>query len=136
VRQVRALPGLLGAFLGLLAAGAIGHSLATAARRRAPELAVLRALGLTPRQCRWAVITQATAIAAIGLAFGVPLGLALGRSVWRAVADYTPLQYVTPVTWRFLLICVPATLVLANLLAAWPARRAARLQVTQVLRSE
>jgi FtsX-like permease family len=136
LRQVRALPTLLGAFLAILAAGAIGHALATAVRRRAPELAVLRALGMTPGQCRTAVITQATVTAVIGLVFGIPLGIALGRSVWRAVADYTPLEYVTPAAAPILLLCVPLTLVLANLLAAVPGRRAARLQVVQVLRTE
>jgi hypothetical protein len=136
LHQVRALPALLGMFLAVLAIAAIGYALATAVRRRAPELAVLRALGMTPGQCRRVVITQATVIAVIGLAFGMPLGIALGRSVWRAVADYTPLQYVTPAATLILLLCVPLTLLLANLLAALPGRRAARLRVVQELRAE
>jgi hypothetical protein len=136
LREVRVLPIVLGLFLALLAIGAVGHALATAVRRRSHDLAVLRALGLTQGQCRWTVVTQATVLAVIGLAFGVPLGLAIGRGVWRAVADYTPIEYVPPVAvWALLLVC-PVALLLANVLAAWPGRRAARLRVAQILRAE
>jgi hypothetical protein len=136
LRQVRVLPIALGVFLALLAIGAVGHALATAVRRRSHDLAVLRALGMTRRQCRGVVITQATVLAAIGLIFGVPLGLALGRIVWREVANYTPLQYVSPLAGWALLLVGPAALVLANLLAAWPGHRAARLRIATILRAE
>ncbi|MDQ2749298.1 MAG: FtsX-like permease family protein [Actinomycetota bacterium] len=136
LRQVRILPIVLGCFLALLAIGAVGHALATAVRRRSHDLAVLRAVGMTQWQCRWAVVTQASVLAVIGLLFGVPLGIAVGRTVWRAVADYTPLQYVAPVAVWALLLIVPAALLIANLLAAWPGQRAARLRVAQILRTE
>jgi len=136
IRQVRTLPIVLGLFLGLLAVGAVGHALATAVRRRRQDLAVLRALGMTRRQCRWVVITQATVLAVVGLIVGVPLGLALGRTVWRVVADYAPLQYAAPLALWTLVLIAPAALLLSNLLAAWPGHRAARLRIANVLRSE
>jgi ABC-type lipoprotein release transport system permease subunit len=136
LREVRILPIVLGIFLALLAIGAVGHALATAVRRRSHDLAVLRALGLTQWQCRWVVITQATVLALVGLIFGVPLGLAVGRSVWRLVADYTPVQYVPPIAVWALLVIAPAALVIANILAAWPGQRAARLRIAHILRTE
>ena len=75
------------------------------------------------------IFVQASVLALIGLVFGVPLGLALGRTVWRAVADYTPLQYVPPLAVTALLAVFPLALVLANVLAAWPGHRATRLRV-------
>ncbi|MDT4894684.1 MAG: putative transport system permease protein, partial [Pseudonocardiales bacterium] len=83
IREVRTLPIVLGGFLALLAVGAVGHALATAVRRRSHDLAVLRALGMTQWQCRWVVLTQATVLAVVGLVAGVPIGLALGRTIWR-----------------------------------------------------
>ncbi len=136
LREVERLPLLLGVFLALLAVGAVGHALATAVRRRSHDFAVLRAMGMTQRQCRWVVVTQASTLALIGLVFGVPLGLAIGRSVWRVVADYTPIAYVPPVAVLTLLLIAPGALLLANLLAAWPGRRAARLRVATILRAE
>lgn len=136
LREVRFLPIVLGIFLGLLAVGAVGHALATAVRRRALDLAVLRALGLTQRQCRWIVATQASVLAVIGLIFGVPLGLAVGRSVWRAVASYTPFEYVAPTAVWMLALIAPAALLIGNLLASWPGQRAARLRIATILRAE
>jgi hypothetical protein len=136
IRDVAALPIALSAFLALLAVGAVGHALATAVRRRRHELAVLRALGLTRPQARMVVVTQASVLTLIGLVFGVPLGVALGRGIWRLVADSTPLAYHPPLALLALLLIAPAGLLAANLLAAWPAHRAAGLPSGQVLRAE
>ncbi len=83
-------------FLTVLALGATAHALFTAVRRRAADLAVLRALGMTPRQTRGVVVVQGVVTAVIGLVAGVPLGLALGRALWRAAAAIMPLQYAPP----------------------------------------
>ncbi|GII31594.1 ABC transporter permease [Planotetraspora mira] len=136
IRDVEALPIVLAGFLAVLAVGAVGHALATAVRRRRHEVAVLRALGMTRPQTRWAVVTQATLLALVGLAVGVPLGVALGRTVWRLVADFMPLDYLVPVAFWALLLIAPVALLLANLLAAWPGRIAARLRIGHVLRTE
>ncbi|GAA4578111.1 hypothetical protein GCM10023194_00110 [Planotetraspora phitsanulokensis] len=136
IRDVEALPIVLAGFLAVLAVGAVGHALATAVRRRRHEVAVLRALGMTRPQARWAVVTQATLLAVVGLAVGVPLGVALGRTVWRLVADFMPLDYLVPVAFWALLLVAPVALLLANLLAAWPGRLAARLRIGHVLRTE
>ena len=136
IRDVAVLPLALSAFLAVLAIGAVGHALSIAVRRRGHELAVLRALGLTRRQSRLVIGTQATLLAVIGLAFGIPLGVALGRSLWRGAADILPLAYYPPLALLALLLIGPLALVAANLLAAWPARRAARLRTAQILRTE
>jgi FtsX-like permease family len=136
VRDVAALPLALSAFLAVLAVGAVGHALSIAVRRRRHELAVLRALGLIRWQSRLVIGTQATLLALIGLAFGIPLGIALGRVLWHAAADITPLAYHPPWAALALLLIAPLALLAANLLAAWPARRAARLHAAQILRTE
>jgi ABC-type antimicrobial peptide transport system permease subunit len=133
---VAILPIALSGFLVLLALGAVGHALATTVRRRRGELSVLRALGMTRLQARTVILTQASVLALIGLAFGVPLGLVLGRSLWRAVAASTPLAYHPPLAVWTLLLIAPAVLLAANLLAAWPGHRAARLRSGQILRAE
>jgi hypothetical protein len=136
IKDLELLPVALSAFLALLAVSAVGHALSIAVRRRRHDLAVLRALGITRAQSRLVVTTQASLLAVIGLLFGVPLGIALGRAIWRTVAGFTPLAYHPPVALLALLLIGPAALLAANALAAWPRRRAARLQAGQVLRSE
>jgi hypothetical protein len=136
IKDVAALPLALSAFLALLAVGAVGHALSIAVRRRRHELAVLRALGLTRLQSRMVVATQASVLAVVGLVFGVPLGIALGRTIWRIAAGATPLAYRPPLAVVALLLIAPLALLAANALAVWPARRAARLQTGQILRIE
>jgi ABC-type antimicrobial peptide transport system permease subunit len=136
LQDLSALPTALGGFLALLAAGAVGYALTTALRRRRRELAVLRALGLTGRQARLVIVTQATLLAAVGLLAGIPLGLAVGRAVWRAVAGFTPLAYQPPFSPWALALIAPAALLSANLLALWPSWRAARLCPAEILRAE
>jgi hypothetical protein len=136
LERTRTLPRWLGLFLALLACGALGHALVLAVRRRSGEIAVLRALGMTPGQSRGVIATQATVMMLVGVAFGLPLGLAFGRTLWRAVARYTPLEYVPPTAVDSLLLVALVALVAANLMAAIPALRAARLRVSTILRTE
>jgi ABC-type antimicrobial peptide transport system permease subunit len=91
---------------------------------------------MTRQQARLVVTTQASLLAVIGLVFGVPLGIALGRVIWRAVAGFTPLAYHPPFALLALLLVGPVALLAANALAAWPQHRAARVHSAHVLRSE
>jgi FtsX-like permease family len=136
IKDLELLPLALGAFLALLAIGAVGHALSIAVNRRRHELAVLRALGMTRAQTRMVVATQASVLAMIGLVLGVPLGVALGRGIWRVVTGFTPLAYHPPLAIWALLLIGPIALLTANTLAAWPQHRAARLRAAQVLRTE
>ena len=120
----------------LLAAGAVAHALLTGARRRAHDLAVMRALGLTPRQTAACVAWQATIIGAVALAIGVPLGLLVGREVWRLLTDALSFVYVGPLDVPKLVLIVPASIAVLALLCYLPARGAARLRTAEVLRSE
>lgn len=134
--RVRTLPLALGAFLGVLGTAAVGHALVLAVRRRARDVAVLRAVGMTPAGARVIVLVQALALAAVGLVPGIPLGIAAGRSIWRVVADYVPLAYVDPAAWAFTGALVVVALVVAVLLAQLPARRAARTSIATTLAAE
>lgn len=133
---VRAMPKALGVFTVLLSIAALAHALAVAVRRRSGEIAVLRALGLTPAQTRVAVFTQATVMMLVGLAAGIPLGIAAGRTLWRRVADYTPLDYAPPTQALAILLVVPAALVVVGVLGILPGRRAARTRAAALLRAE
>jgi ABC-type lipoprotein release transport system permease subunit len=105
-------------------------------RRRRHDLAVLRVLGLTRLQTRACLAWQATTLAVVGLLIGVPLGVVIGRLIWRSVAEQTPMVYVPPTSALALLLALPAALLVANLLVAAPAQRAARLRPAEVLRTE
>ncbi len=134
--SLRELPIWLGAFLAMMAVATVAHALATTVRRRRHDLAVLSALGVSPRQARRAVAVQATLLAAVGLVVGVPAGIVAGRLLWRTISDTLTLLYVPPLAALAVAIIWPIALGAANLLAWWPARAVARLRPATILRSE
>jgi hypothetical protein len=132
---VSGLPLILAFVLMLLACGIIAHTLLTSVRRRRRDLAILKTVGFVTRQVRATVAWQATALACAGLIVGVPLGLLAGRWAWLLFAGQeaiVPAPVISPLT----LLAIPAVLLLANAIAAIPARSAARTQPAVILRSE
>jgi ABC-type antimicrobial peptide transport system permease subunit len=97
---------------------------------------VLRSLGFTRRMTYGVVSSQSTTVGLVGLVIGIPLGLAVGRLAWTWVADEVPLVYVSPVALVAVGLVIPIALVVANLIAALPGRRASRLAPATVLRTE
>jgi hypothetical protein len=134
--RVADVPVLFSGLLALLAAGTLAHMLVTFTRRRRHDLAMLKTLGFTRRQVRHAVAWQATAIAAIALLTGVPAGIAGGRWAWHVFAAQLGVLPEPVIPLATIFIAIPSTLALANLVAALPARAAARTRPARVLRSE
>jgi hypothetical protein len=129
-------PAILAAGLAAGATTALGLSLAASVRRRRRELALLKTLGFTQRQLAAAVAWHASVAAVIGIAAGVPFGVALGRWLWILFArqiDAVPQPTVPAVS--VLLVAIGA-LVLANLVAAVPGRAAAHTPTARVLRAD
>ena len=56
--------------------------------------------------------------------------------ILKAGAAFVPFEYAAPRFAAVLLLIVPAALLVANGLAAWPARRAARMRIADTLRTE
>jgi ABC-type antimicrobial peptide transport system permease subunit len=87
------------------------------------------------RQVGATLAVQATAITAVGLVVGLPLGIAGGRTIWGMVA--TGLSVVRrPVVPPSVLLIPPVALALALVMALLPARRAAGIRPAEVFRSE
>jgi len=134
--RVGALPNVLAGLLALLAASALAHLLVTSVRRRRHDLAILKVLGFVRRQVSAAVAWQATTVALLALAVGLPLGVALGRWSWSLLADRIGVGAPPVTPGPALLAGVAGTVLVANLVAAWPGRVAARTRPAVALRSE
>ena len=130
------LPRWLAAFLALLAVTALLHVLASTARVRAHDFAVLRAIGVTRRGTRTVLHVQSTATFVVGLLVGLPLGLVVGRVAWRLIAGSVPLRVVTPVAVVALVLLVPGAILVAQVVALEPGRRVRHLRPAEVLRTE
>lgn len=134
--RIRWTPVVLAGMLGGLAVATVGHTLVTAIRRRRRDLAVLKTMGFQRRQVSAAVAWQATTFASVAAVIGLPLGLALGRVMWLALARQLGIvpDVATPVVG--VLLAGPATVLIANVIALVPGWLAGRVPPAVVLRTE
>jgi putative ABC transport system permease protein len=109
---------------------------------RAWQLGVMRAAGVRRGALWWELVKESLLVGAVGVAVGIPAGIALGRLILPVVATTTALssKLVAPAAELLLSpfsAALAGTLGLATALAAAarPAWRAARLDVVETLRS-
>jgi hypothetical protein len=134
--RVEGLPYALAGLLTALGAAALALGLGAIVRRHRADLAVLKSIGFLRRQVTATVTWQAAAVAVVAIVVGVPVGVAIGRWAWRSVA--TGVGSVSPpvVPLTAVVVVAGAALVAAMVLAAVPARAAARIPVAPALRRE
>ena len=132
----RLLPRLLAGFVVVLTIGATGYAIASTARRRRREVAVLQVLGLTRRQARATVGWHAAIATLVAVAIGVPLGFAIGRTLWQALAEDLPIRYVRPDVTLALLAVGGGVVIVAAVLALRPVHTTARDEPATLLRAE
>ena len=124
----------LSIFFGVLAAfmiaigiyGTISYSIG----RRTMEIGVRMALGAERREVLWMVLSESLAVAAAGLAVGVPASLAVARSLRSMLYG---LGSGDPVMLMLALVGIVAVTLAA---AIFPARRAASTDPIRALRME
>ena len=126
--------GLLGVSV-LVSLVGVANTLSLSVAERTRENGLLRALGLTKRQMKRMLTTEAALIGLSGALVGVALGLVFGWvGVHALPLELTRTLYVVPV-WQIL--GVVAVAVGASVVASWwPGRRAARTSPVEALASE
>jgi len=134
--RVRATPLALGGLLALLAVALVAQALLSTIRRRRRDFAVVRTLGFLRWQVSAAVAWEATAISAVALLAGLPLGVAGGRWAWALFAGSAGVGSGATVPLGAVLLTIPTALILANVIAASPGWAAARIKPAITLRNE
>ena len=86
--------------------------------------------------CQATVAWQASTLAGIALLIGLPVGVAVGRWAWTLFANSIGVLPVPVVSLPPLLLAIPVTLILANLIALLPGRLAAATRPAAIFRSE
>jgi hypothetical protein len=135
-RSMGTTPAILGAALGAGAAAALALTLVASVRRRRRDLALLKTIGLSRRQLGAVVAWQSSVAVAIGTAVGVPLGIVVGRSLWQLFANEIHAVPTPSVPALSIAIIAAGALVLANVIAFFPGRIAARTPTALLLRAE
>lgn len=142
--DIQAMLGFVTTFLVAFAAIAlfvgafiIANTFSMWVRQRVRELALLRAVGASPRQVFGSIVVQAAAVGLIGSAVGVALGFGLvelARVGLEAVG--MGLAGDVPVTVTTVVVSLVIGVVVSVVAAAIPARRAALVPPVEAMRDE
>jgi ABC-type antimicrobial peptide transport system permease subunit len=129
-------PTVLAGLVVLLGVATVGNALVSSVRRRRRDFSILRTLGFVRRQLMLVVCWQATSFSILALLLGLPLGLVGGHWAWSLVASGIGSVSPAVVSVVGVLIIIPTTLVIANLMAAAPGRAATRIVPAAEMRAE
>jgi putative ABC transport system permease protein len=120
-------------FAIIIALFGIANTLGLSIIERRHELGLLRAVGMTRRQLRSSVRWESVIIALLGTLLGLVIGVVFAWAMVKALADQGIDKFsIAPA--QLLLIVILAAL-FGVLAAAWPARRAAKLDVLSSISS-
>ena len=131
----------MGAVLVAISFGGVFNTVLLETRQRTREMAVLKALGMSPRQVIAMVLASVVPVGLVAGLLGVPLGLALQRAVIAYMAEVAGSTAVPESTFAVFAPVAFIGLSLAGLAIALagaylPAQRAARAAIAPVLQAE
>jgi putative ABC transport system permease protein len=131
----------LGAVLVAVSLGGVFNTVLLETRQRTRELAILKAMGLTPRQVVGMVVSSVLVVGLFAGAIGVPAGLAISRAVLSYMGEVAGKTGLPDSSFDVLGIGALVALALVGLAiavaGAWPpAQRAAQARIAPVLQSE
>ena len=126
-------PLIFGVMLAVVGAATLAHLLVVSVARRRREIGLLKVLGFLNRQVAATVSWQATTLALIGIAIGVPVGVLTGQAIWNAFAGNLGAVPLAVVPVWLVVTLAAGVLVVANLLAIGPALVATRSKPARLL---
>lgn len=120
----------------IVAAFGVVNTLTMNVSERTREIGALRSLGMTRWQVSKMILAEAAMIGLIGGIFGLIFGLFMGRVFLMGAAELRgyEVSYVLPVQGIFVSLLL--ALVVSQLAAFWPARRAVRLRIVEAIQYE
>ena len=131
----------LAVVLGLIAVSGVFNTVVLNTRERARDFAILKAIGMTPRQVITMVLASVAVLGLIGAGVGIPAGIGLHRymvTVMGQIATSTgiPDPFFRVFEGGLLSALAAAGIAIAIFGAMLPAQWAARSRITEVLRAE
>jgi hypothetical protein len=128
-RSARGLPAAIGVVLVLLLVATLTHVLVSTMRRRAADLAVLRAIGSSSRNLVATLRWQALVLTGSAILIGLPLGLIASRFAWKWFSSSIGIAPGTVMP-----LATPALAAIGLLALAWLLATIAGLRVPSIAR--
>jgi putative ABC transport system permease protein len=127
--------------LALIAAAGVFNTVVLNIREKARDIAILKAIGMTPRQVVTMVLASMAVLGILGAVVGIPVGIVLHRNILTLMGQIATSTGIPDAFFRvfgptLLLSLAAVGIVIAMLGALLPAQWAARARVTEVLQTE
>jgi putative ABC transport system permease protein len=127
--------------LALIAASGVFNTVVLNTREKAREIAILKAIGMTPRQVVAMVLASTAVLGVFGAVLGIPVGIALHRNMLVVMGQIATATGIPDPFFRVFGVglvgpLAAAGIAIAMLGAMLPAQWAARSRVTEVLQTE
>jgi putative ABC transport system permease protein len=120
----------------IVAALGVINTLTMNVLERTQEIGMLRSLGMTRSQVAKMILAESGMMGLIGGAFGLIFGVLLSRAVLSNINAATgyELTYVLPA--QGVVVSVIISLIVSQLAAIWPARRAVSINIIEAIQVE
>ena len=135
--QVNQLLGLVYALLALaivVALIGIVNTLMLSVFERTREIGLLRAVGMSRRQVRTMIRSEAVILSVFGAVIGIVVGTGLGIALVTSLKEQGFTDLVVP--WGNMIVFLVLAGLLGLIAASWPARRAAKLNILEAIATE
>ena len=103
---------------------------------RTRELGMLRSLGMTQRQIARMILAEAGMMGVVGGALGLLFGVLMARTVLSSMNRMAGFRLTFVLPLSGVVISLVIALVVSQLAALWPARRAARIRIVEAIQFE
>ena len=120
----------------MVAALGVINTLTMNVAERTREIGMLRSLGMTRRQIAKMILAEAGMMGLVGGALGIVFGVLMSRTVLSSMNRMAGFRLEFTLPLAGVVVSLIIALVISQLAALWPARRAARIRIIEAIQFE